>query len=114
MSVVDTYLSELPPSQRKELERIRTIVRKYYPEAREAISYGMPSFKFNGKYLIAYWGFKDHMSVFPGTRAVEVLQAKLSKYTTSKGTVQFTLKTPLPESLIAEMLQLRVADIVKS
>jgi uncharacterized protein YdhG (YjbR/CyaY superfamily) len=113
VSVVDSYLSELPAGQRKELERIRAIVRKYYPEAREAISYGMPSYKFNGKYLIAYWGFKDHMSVFPGARSVEVLQDKLSKYTTSKGTVQFTLKTPLPESLIAEMLQLRVADIVK-
>lgn len=113
MSVVDTYLSELPTGQRKELERIRAIVRKYYPEAREAISYGMPAFKYQGKYLIAYWGFNGHLSVFPGARAVEVLQAKLSKYVTSKGTVQFTLQNPLPEPLIAEMLQLRVADIIK-
>lgn len=112
MSVVDTYLSELPGSQRKELERIRQIVRKYYPEAHEAISYGMPAFKYQGKYLIAYWSFSDHLSIFPTNEPIEALRHKLSSYATSKGTIQFTLKTPLPEPLIAEILQRRVQAIL--
>lgn len=112
MSVVDVYLSELPPAQQKELERIRRIVRKFYPEAREAISYGMPAFKYEGKYLIAYWAFKDHMSVFPTPATIEALQKKLTDFTTSKGTIQFTVKKPLPETLIAEILQERVRTIV--
>jgi uncharacterized protein YdhG (YjbR/CyaY superfamily) len=112
MSVVDVYLSDLPTAQRKELERIRQIVRKYYPEAREAISYGMPAFKYNGKYLIAYWAFKEHMSIFPTPGVVAAFQAKLTGYATSKGTIQFTLKKPLPEPLLAEMLQARVRTIV--
>jgi len=114
MSVVDTYLNELPAPQRKELERIRKIVRKYYPEAREAISYGMPAFKYDGKYLVAYWAFKEHMSLFPTNGPIEALQSKLSDYTTSKGTIQFTLKKPLPEPLIAEILQARVRTILSS
>jgi uncharacterized protein YdhG (YjbR/CyaY superfamily) len=112
MSVVDTYLSELPAPQRAELERIRRIVRKYYPDAREAISYGMPAFKYHGKYLVAYWAFKDHMSLFPTGGPVEVFKNKLADYTTSKGTIQFTLKKPLPEPLIAEILQERVRTIL--
>ncbi|MBC7581267.1 DUF1801 domain-containing protein [Aeromicrobium sp.] len=112
--MIDVYLGELPDKQRKELERIRQIVRKYYPEARESISYGMPAYKYNGKFLISYWTFEDHLSVFPGTHAVEALQAKLTEYTTSKGTVQFTINKPLAEPLLAEMLQIRVADIIQA
>lgn len=112
MSVIDTYLSQLPAPQRTELERIRRIVKKYYPEAREAISYGMPAFKYNGKYLVAYWAFKEHLSLFPTSGTVEALHEKLSAYTTSKGTIQFTLKKTLPEPLIAEILQERVRAIL--
>jgi uncharacterized protein YdhG (YjbR/CyaY superfamily) len=112
MSVVDTYLAELPEPERAELERIRKIVRKFYPEAKEAISYGMPAFKYQGKYLVAYWAFKDHLSIFPTGGVVEALEKKLSGFTTSKGTIQFTLKKPLPETLIAEILQERVRMIL--
>lgn len=114
MSVVDVYLSELPKSQRVELERIRKIVRKYYPDAKEAISYGMPAFKYNGKYLVAYWGFKDHMGLFPTDGPLEALKSKLTAYTTTKGMIQFTAKNPLPETLVAELLQNRVETIVRS
>lgn len=113
MAVVDTYLKDLPASQRAELERIRHIVRKYYPEAREAISYGMPAFKYRGKYLVAYWGFEEHMSLFPTNGPIEALQSRLSRYTTSKGAIQFTVKQPLPETLIVEILQHRVKAIVE-
>jgi uncharacterized protein YdhG (YjbR/CyaY superfamily) len=112
MTVIDKYLEQLATPERKELERIRKIVRKYYPEAREAISYGMPAFKYNGKYLVAYWAFKDHMSLFPTNGPIETLQHKLTDYKTSKGTIQFTLKKPLPETLIAELLQERVKTIL--
>lgn len=114
MAAVDNYLNELPDRERAELERIRRIVRKYYPEAKEAISYGMPAFKYNGKYLVAYWAFKEHMSLFPTGGPVETLKERLADYTTSKGTIQFTLKKNLPESLIAEILQVRVQTILSS
>ncbi len=114
MTVVDVYLNELSDGERKELERIRLIVRKFYPEARESISFGMPAFKYNGKFLVAYWAFKGYLSIFPGARTVEVLLPKLADYNTTKEAVRFTLHKPLPEPLIAEMLQLRVSDILKS
>ena len=112
MSVVDIYLEQLPPPQRREMERIRRIVRKYYPDAREAISYGMPAFKYNGKYLVAYWSFENYMSLFPTAAIVEALHDQLTGYTTSKSAIQFTLKKPLPETLIAEILQARVRTIL--
>lgn len=94
MSVVDKYLEDLPIRERMELERIRQIVHKYYPDARETISYGMPAFKYDGKYLVAYWAFKDHMSIFPTSGPIEALGTKLVNYTISKDAIQFTMEHP--------------------
>lgn len=111
MSVVDEYLAKLDPAQQKELGRVREIVRQAVPDADEVITYGIPGFKYKGKYLFAYAGFKNHMSVFPGATPVASTKAKLKGYKTSKGTVQFTLDKPLPETVIKEMLATRVQEI---
>jgi uncharacterized protein YdhG (YjbR/CyaY superfamily) len=104
MTKVDEYLSQVSPSQKKELERIRAVVQKLIPNAEEVITYGMPGFKYKKK-------FKNHMSIFPGAGAIEKLNDKLGSYTLSKGTVQFTNDHPIPEALLHEIIMLRVHDI---
>lgn len=51
------------------------------------------------------------MSMFPGVEAIEVLGSKLDGYKTSKGTIQFTIEKPLPDSVIKEMILIRKNDI---
>jgi uncharacterized protein YdhG (YjbR/CyaY superfamily) len=45
---VDDYLAKIKPSQRAELERIRTIAKNTVPEAEETIRYGMPAYLYKG------------------------------------------------------------------
>ncbi len=114
MSLIDDYLKKVNQPERSELERVRKIIQETAPEATEVITYGMPGYKYKGKYLISFAAFKDHLSIFPGSHVVEVLKDKLEDYETSKGTVQFTLEKPLPEGLIKEVVQIRLDDISKS
>lgn len=93
------------------LQQIRKIVFELAPDAEETKSYGMPAFKYNGKYLVAFAVFKDHLSLFPGGHAIEAVQDKLVDYKTSKGTVQFTIDKPLPDSVIREIITVRLKDI---
>jgi len=109
MSTVDEYLKNVAAPQLAEYERIRKIVKQVAPEAEEAISYGMPAFKYQGNGVLYFGVFKDHMSIFPG--APVELKDKLEGYKLSKGTIQFTLDKPLPEALIKEILQNRLAAI---
>ena len=113
MSVIDDYLKDVAEPQRQQLERIRRIVKQTVPDAEEVISYGMPGFKYNKKYLIGFAEFKDHMSIFPASNPVETLKDKLSKFKISKGTIQFTIDNPVPEPIIKEVLGIRLADISK-
>src|SRR5215813_12529170 len=109
MTVVEDYLQKLDPPERKALERIRQIIREVAPEAQEVMTYGMPGFKYNGKYFVSFAAFKDHLSLFPGAEPVEFLKDRLKGYKLSKGTIQFTLEQPLPDSLIKEILDICIA-----
>lgn len=113
MSVVDDYLAEVDEPQRAELERIRQIVKRAAPAAEEVISYGMPVFKYHGQYLIGFAAFKNHLSLFPASHPIEVLKDRLSDFKLSKGTIQFTLDHPIPESLIKQLVDIRLTDISK-
>lgn len=111
MSEVDEYLKQYSTEECDALERIRKLIKQIVPDAKEGISYGIPGFKYKGKYLIGYAAFKNHLSIFPGSEAIAAQGKKLDKYKTAKGTVQFTLDKPLSDSIIKEIVLFRVNDI---
>lgn len=114
MTVIDDYLDKLSTPQKTELDRIRKIVKTIVPDATETISYGMPTLKYEGKYLIYFAAFTNHMSIFPGSALTESLKDKLGKYKLAKGTIQFTADNPIPESIIKEIVTVRMANIDKA
>ncbi len=112
MSGVDDYLTALPPDQRAALEHVRATIRAAAPDATEAISYGMPAFKQNGRGLVGYAAFKAHCSLFPMSSAVIAgLAGELEGFATSKGTIRFTPGAPLPDALITRIVRARLAEL---
>ena len=111
MSVIDDALMAVPEPQKSELERIRKIIRRAAPGAVEVISYGIPAFKHKDKYVIGFAALKKHLSLFPTSRPIEVLKKKLRGYELSKGTIRFTVDRPLSESVIRELVAVRLKEI---
>lgn len=106
---IDDYLKHVTPEQRTALNHIRSLVKRVVPEATEAISYGMPTLKYKGKYLIYFAAYKDHMSIHGSMTAIE---DKLPEYVKSgKGTIQFTAEKLVPDSIIKEFVHYRVNEI---
>lgn len=108
MSAIDTYLKKVDEPERAELERIRALIHEHAAGAQEVITYGMPGFTFNKKYLISFAAFKDHLSVFPGPEPIEQLKSRLNGYKTSRGTIQFSLEQPLSDALLKEIIAICV------
>ena len=111
MNEVDKYLDGIDNDQKTELVRVRKIIHRSAPQAEEVISYGMPVYKYNKKYLLGYAAFKNHMSIFPGSGPIESIKNELKDYKISKGTIQFTLERPIPEYLIKQIIKYRIKDI---
>lgn len=112
MSVVDDYLQGVEPERRAALERIRAIVRQVVPDVEEALSYGMPAFKYRKRPLLGFTARPHHLSVHPFSPAViESLRHELVLQDLSKGTIRFTLDNPIPEATLREIIARRMAEI---
>jgi uncharacterized protein YdhG (YjbR/CyaY superfamily) len=82
------------------------------PEAEEAISYRMPTFKLKGN-LVYFAAHKSHIGFYPTSSGIEAFKQVLAGYKSSKGAVQFPLDKPLPLDLVGEIVKYRVAENLK-
>jgi len=110
---LSSYLNSLNAQHHQVLQGIRDLVHSLVPDTEESMSYGIPTLKHKGKLLLHFAGFKDHMSIFPGAQAIQILGKDLKNYKTSKGTVQFTLANPISAELIKKIIDIRLAEINK-
>lgn len=108
---IDDYLLTHNPEVREQLEIIRGAVHSCVPEAQEVISYSMPAFKYKGRVLVYFAGFKRHCSLFPaGSKVLETMSDELSAYRTAKGTLQFQYGKKLPLTLIKKIIRARAKE----
>ena len=103
---IDEYIAAFPAEIQEILRKIRQVIRVAAPEAKEAISYQMPTFKLNGN-LVHFAAFKDHIGFFPTPSGVEAYP-EVMRYKTGKGTLRFSLDEPIPYDLIRRVVEFRV------
>ena len=85
---VEEYLRNIKPSQHAEYERINKIVRSIVPDAEEAMSYGVLTWKYKGKYLLYFGAYDTHMSVYPiGHEMIDVVKDNLGDFVLTKATL---------------------------
>jgi len=101
---VDAYIASAPPQARAMLEELRRIVRECVPEAQEAISYAMPTYKFHGP-LAGFAAFQKHVGFFGSLDDKE--RADFKEFKTSRGTIQFPYGKPLPTAKIMRLVRTR-------
>jgi uncharacterized protein YdhG (YjbR/CyaY superfamily) len=104
---IDDYIAGFPAEVQTALKRIRTAIQKAVPEAEEAISYQIPTFRLNGRNLIHFAAFKQHVGLYPAPREDAEFKDELSRYGGGKGTVQFPFGEPLPLDLIKRIVRFR-------
>jgi len=106
---IDEYLAGFSPEVQARLTELRMTIRRAAPNAQEAISYQMPTFKLEGN-LVHFAAYKNHIGFYPAPSGIAQFQKELAKYKTSKGAVQFPLNQPLPLKLIARIVKFRVKE----
>jgi len=108
---VEDYLAALPEEQRAALEKLRKTIRAAAPQANEKISYAMPAFEQDGRFLVSYAAFKDHCSLYPASSAVrEALGDDLEPYFSGKGTLRFRADEPIPATLVKKIVRVRLEE----
>ncbi len=104
---IDSYIQTFPKDVQVLLQQLRETILKAAPQAEEAISYQMPTFKLKGN-LVHFAAYRNHIGFYPAPSGLTEFQKEISKFKHSKGAVQFPLDKPLPFSLITKIVKYRV------
>lgn len=97
---INNYIKDFPDDVKKRLQKVKQAIQLVLGKADESISYGIPTFKLNGKPIIYFAGFKNHVSVYPASDEMVKFVKGLGKFRVSKGTLLFLHTKPLPLGLI--------------
>lgn len=106
-TTIDEYIAGFPEDVQSKLQQMRATIRAAAPDAVEAISYQMPTFRLNGN-LVHFAAFKNHIGFYPAPQGIEMFKEDLSKYKGAKGSVQFPINEPLPLDLVRRIVEYRV------
>lgn len=113
MGVIIAYIRKQPQEQQPQLMDLYDLLKQTLPDAEERISYGMPAF-FQSKPLIYFGASKHHIGIYPTNEGISHFASELSDYVTTKGSWHISYDEPLPEQLIIQMAQHRLAVIQRS
>ena len=79
---IDEYIASFPEDVQSVLKEVRRRCLDAVPGAEQTISYGIPTLKLDGRYVV---------------------EADLEPYRAAKGTLKFMLNKPIPYELIARV-----------
>ena len=101
---VEEYILAQDEGIRDQLRQVRTVLVSRLPDAKEKISWSMPTY-WKDHNIIHFAAQKKHIGLYPGPEAVEHFSDKLNqaglKY--NKGSIQIPYSDELPLDLICEI-----------
>jgi len=107
IDTIDHYIADQPAEIQPLLHKVREVIRAAAPDAKDKISWRMPTF-WQGENLIHFAAFKKHIGIYPGDLTLAPFDARLAGYHRSKGAIQFPLGKPIDYGLIADITRWRV------
>ena len=106
-TTVDAYIAAQSTDAQPRLRELRAAIRDAVPEATEVISYGMPTYKQNGR-RVHFGAAKRHCAIY-GVQ-IDAFANELRDFKTSKGTVQFALHQLVPDGLVRKLVIAKFAS----
>lgn len=109
-ATIDQYIDTFPADVQTIMREVRRRIRHALPTADETISYGIPTFTLDGRYLVYFAGWKHHISVYPVPTGDATFEREIEPYRAGKGTLKFPLAEPIPYELIERVAALLLED----
>jgi len=108
---VDEYVESFDGRAKERLLEMRQIIRTQLPNATERISYNIPAYFINGKLIIYFAAYKNHIGMYPGRTNSSAYNTIAARYAYGKSTVRFLHIEQLPKKLIQQFIKTRLKEV---
>ncbi|MCB2199741.1 DUF1801 domain-containing protein [bacterium] len=111
-TTVDEYLATLPGNQRAALQAIREMIHRSAPdEIEEVLSFDVPTFKVDGKGLLALSAQDNKLALHIMSQTVmDSFRFAFKNWEVSKTTLHFKPDNTLPDNLVERLVKARMAE----
>ncbi len=106
---VDAYIAQFPADVQQVLHQVRVALRAAVPGSAEKISYGMPTLTKDGRPVLSYAAWKSHLGLYPVPAGEGGLEEAVAPYRSTKDTLRFRYRDPVPYPLIGRIAAERAA-----
>lgn len=106
----EQYLKKQPDENRYWIELINNFIKYNYPETTFSLSYQIPTYHLNKKFMIHFAVYKNHVGLYPGPKTLLKHHDLLTGYRKSKGAIQVPKIEPLPFELIKTLIDSNLKD----
>ncbi len=111
-TIIEEYIEAAPVEVQQKLFQMHGCIRAAAPGATEGLKWSMPAYSYD-RILVTFAVFKNHIGFYPTPSAVKAFAKSLTKYKTAEGSIQFSLKDPLPLDIISKITKYRVQEYLR-
>lgn len=104
---VDAYIAAAPKAVQPLLNQLRQVIKTAAPQAKEKISYGMPSYEHHGR-LAYFAGYERQVGLYGVAHVASEHDEDVTKYLEHRSTLRFPVGQELPVALIRRLIKARV------
>lgn len=106
-----SYIQQFNQHQQQRMIELYEVIKQCCPEAKEKISWSMPTFDYFGN-LVHFAQHQKHLGFYPGESGVANFLDKLNAlgFKHSKGAIQFPDTQALPIALIKDIVCMRIKE----
>jgi uncharacterized protein YdhG (YjbR/CyaY superfamily) len=99
-ATVDDYIASFAPDVQEMLRAVREEIRRAVPDARETMSYQMPTITLDDSYLLSFAAWKKHIGLYPAPSGDDDFEREIAPYRAARSTARFPMADPIPYPLI--------------
>jgi uncharacterized protein YdhG (YjbR/CyaY superfamily) len=108
---VEQYLAAVPEPSRTALESLRQTIREVVPDATEAISYQVPTFKYQNRPLVAFGATETGCTFYVmSTNVFNAFKEKVKEFKTGKGSIRFQPDKLIPAEIVQNIVKARISE----
>ena len=107
---VDEYIESREGIEKQYLIELRSLIKDCLPEAEEKLAWNMPSYK-EGKYIVHFDSYKDHVNVYIGSERIEKFQNELKGLKKLKSGIQLSFNEVMPKKQLINIVMLCAKEI---